>query len=253
MLLDGKVAVITGSASGIGRAAAILFAREGAKVVVSDISDQAGQEVVKTIKDASNEAIYCHANAGIMTDLEKLVKTAVDTYGRLDIYWHNSGVVPPGTIEETTEEDFDRQITMHVKSGFFGAKFAIPEIVKSGGGSILFTSSIAGLKPSPFSPSYSVSKVGLVMLSRSLAVALAKQNIRVNCVCPGATITGLMQEQWDVDPSKKEAIDQLVEMSPMGRYMTVDEMAETALFLVSDKASGITGLSIPVDGGRSAG
>ncbi|MFC2059160.1 SDR family NAD(P)-dependent oxidoreductase [Chloroflexota bacterium] len=253
MLLDGKVAVITGSASGIGRASAILFAAEGARVVVSDIDEKEGLEVVRTIKEAGNEATFCHTDIAVVSEVERLVKTAVKMYNKLDIYWHNAGIAGPGLIEDTTEEGFDWQLAVHLKAGFFGAKFVIPEIINAGGGSILFTGSgCSALKPNPFSPSYSAAKAGLVVLVKCLALSLSRKNVRVNCICPGVVKTSLSHKFSQRGPEYTGGLDRIAEQSPLGRYITADEVAQAALFLVSDKASAITGVALPVDGGVAA-
>jgi NAD(P)-dependent dehydrogenase (short-subunit alcohol dehydrogenase family) len=254
VLLQGKVAVITGSTAGIGRAGAIAFAREGAKVVVSGRNRQRGEEVVGVVREQGGEASFVPADMLRLADIEQLVGKAVDTYGRLDIYWHNAGIVGPDDIENITEEIYDDMMTVHLKAAVFGAKFAAPEIRKAGGGSILFTSSVAGLKQSGYSITYSLAKTGLIMLTRKLAVDLAKDNIRVNCLCPGRVRTqmrasiaeekaramGIAPEEWE----KKDR-----ERIPIGRYVTEEEVAEGALFLVSDRASGVTGVALPIDGG----
>ena len=254
MLLQGKVAVITGSTSGIGRAGAIAFAQEGAKSVVSGRSRQRGEEVVGIIREQGNEASFVPADMLVVADIERLIKIAVDTYGRLDIFWHNAGMVEPDYIENITEEIYDNMMTVHLKAGVFGAKFAVPEMRKAGGGSILFTSSVAGLKQSGYSLTYSLAKTGLVMLTKKLAVDLARDNIRVNCICPGRVETsmrlsiaeqrgramGIDQEEW-VRRDKKRI--------PMGRYITEKEVVDGALFLVSDRAASITGVALPIDGG----
>ena len=254
MLLQGKVAVITGSTSGIGRAGAIAFAQEGAKSVVSGRSRQRGEEVVGIIREQGNEASFVPADMLVVADIERLIKIAVDTYGRLDIFWHNAGIVEPDYIENITEEIYDNMMTVHLKAGVFGAKFAVPEMRKAGGGSILFTSSVAGLKQSGYSLTYSLAKTGLVMLTKKLAVDLARDNIRVNCICPGRVETsmrlsiaeqrgramGIDQEEW-VRRDKKRI--------PMGRYITEKEVVDGALFLVSDRAASITGVALPIDGG----
>ena len=254
MLLQGKVAVITGSTSGIGRAGAIAFAQEGAKSVVSGRSRQRGEEVVGIIREQGNEASFVPADMLVVAYIERLIKIAVDTYGRLDIFWHNAGIVEPDYIENITEEIYDNMMTVHLKAGVFGAKFAVPEMRKAGGGSILFTSSVAGLKQSGYSLTYSLAKTGLVMLTKKLAVDLARDNIRVNCICPGRVETsmrlsiaeqrgramGIDQEEW-VRRDKKRI--------PMGRYITEKEVVDGALFLVSDRAASITGVALPIDGG----
>ena len=254
MLLQGKVAVITGSTSGIGRAGAIAFAQEGAKSVVSGRSRQRGEEVVGIIREQGNEASFVPADMLVVADIERLIKIAVDTYGRLDIFWHNAGIVEPDYIENITEEIYDNMMTVHLKAGVFGAKFAVPEMRKAGGGSILFTSSVAGLKQSGYSLTYSLAKTGLVMLTKKLAVDLAKDNIRVNCICPGRVETSMrlsIAEQrgraMGIDP--EEWVKRDKQRIPMGKYITEKEVVDGALFLVSDRASSITGVALPIDGG----
>lgn len=254
MLLKGKVAVITGSTAGIGRAGAIVFAQEGAKVIISGRSRQRGQKVVSTIREQGGEASFVPADMLVVADIEKLIKKAVDTYGRLDIFWHNAGIVGPDNIKDITEETYNNMMTVHLKAGVFGAKFAVPELRKAEGGAILFTSSVAGLKQSGYSMTYSLAKTGLIMLTRKLAVDLAKDNIRVNCICPGrvqtemrVSIAGQKAQAMGISP--EEWVKRDIQRIPMGRYITEEEVADAALFLVSDKASAITGVALPIDGG----
>jgi len=254
LLLEGKVAVITGSTSGIGRAGAILLAKEGAKVVVSGRNQERGQEVVETIKKQGGQASFVAADMLVVADIERLVKEAVAAYGRLDIFWHNAGIVGPDSIKDITEETYDKMMAVHLKAAVFGAKLAAAEMSQSGGGAILFTSSVAGLKQSGFSMSYSLAKSGLVMLTRKLAVDLAKDKIRVNCLCPGRVQTGMRPDisrerakALGISAGEWERKDK--QRIPMGRFVTEEEVAEAALFLVSGKASAITGVALPVDGG----
>ena len=254
MLLQGKVAIITGSTAGIGKAGAIAFAREGARVVVSGRNRQRGEEVVGIIREQGNEASFVPADMLVVADIGRLVKKAVSTYGRLDIFWHNAGIVGPDDIEDITEEIYDNMMTVHLKAAVFGAKFAVPEIRKAGGGSILFTGSVVGLKQSGFSMSYSLAKSGLIMLTKKLAVDLAKDNIRVNCLCPARVQTptrralaGQRAQAMGIDPEEWEKRDR--QRIPLGRYVTEEEVVDGALFLVSDGASAITGISLPIDGG----
>lgn len=252
--LDGKVALITGGASGMGRASALLFAKEGAKVVVADINDQMGEETVKLAKNDGLKVQYIHADVSKISDLEKMVLETLRIFGKLNIFWHNAGNAGPGIIERTSEIDFDKTLAIHVKGGFFGSKYSIPEIKKAGGGSILFTSSMAGLKPSKGSPTYSIAKASLIMLTRCLAAQYAKDNIRVNCICPGMIETPLTPAFFSRDPdliSPDAYRKAMFGMTPMGRFGTPEEIAQTALFLVSDAASYITGGIICVDGGVS--
>jgi len=254
LLLQGKVAVITGSTAGIGRVGAIAFAQEGARVIVSGRNRQRGEEVVGIIKEQGGEASFVLADMLRIADIERLIKKAVDTYARLDIFWHNAGIVGPDDIENITEEIYDNMMTVHLKAAVFGAKFAAPEIRKAGGGSILFTGSVAGLKQSGYSITYSLAKTGLIMLTRKLAVDLAKDNIRVNCLCPGRVKTQMrisVAEQraraMGIDPNEWNERDR--QRIPLGRFITEKEVVEGALFLVSGGASSITGVALPIDGG----
>lgn len=254
MLLQGKVAVITGSTSGIGRAGAIAFAKEGASVIVSGRNKQRGGEVVALIKKQGGKAQFVAADMLVPADIERLVKEAVDAFRRLDIFWHNAGIMGPDDVETISSETYDKMMTTHLKAAIFGVKAALPVIRKSGGGAILFTSSVAGLKQSGYSLTYSLAKSGLVMLTRKLAVDLAKDNIRVNCLCPGRVQTGMRPEisqkrarALGITPEEWEKRDK--KRIPLGRFISEQEVVDTALFLVSDKASGITGVALPIDGG----
>lgn len=252
--LDGKVAIITGSASGMGKAGALLFAREGAKLVVVDIDDKNGKEVVKAIKNGGGEAIFLHVDVGVEAELKRMVEETIKAFGKVDVYWHNAGTAGPGIIERTTEEDFDRLIAIHVKGGFFGAKYVIPEMKKIGGGAILFTSSLSGLKPSAGSPSYSIAKAGLQILAQCIALTHAKNKIRANAICPGAVETPLWPAFTNRDPDiipPDELERRMLARMPMGRMIKPAEIAQAALFLCSDEAAVVTGVSLPVDGGAA--
>lgn len=254
MKLEGKVALITGAATGIGRAAAILFAKEGAQVVIADINEKDADETVRTIKKDGGDAFFTYANLMNTNEVKKMVKTAIDQYGKLHIFYHNAGVAGPGRLELTTEEAYDQIMDIHLKAGFFGAKFAAPEIKKAGGGSILFTASGLGLRPSTESPAYSVSKAGLIMLTRALAVALAKDGIRVNAICPGPISStplwqGVLARNPEIIPEEYTQMN--IQARPIKRLGTPEEMAQAALYLVSPDASYITGVALPVDGGRA--
>lgn len=257
MLLAGKVALITGAATGIGQATARLFSKEGAKVVIADIKDQEARDTVRMIQEAGGEATFTHTDVAVVGELEKMTKTAVATYGRLDIFYHNAGIAGPGNLDLTTEEAYDSSMAINLKAGFFGAKYAASEIKKAGGGCILFTSSSSGIHPSPAgSPSYSVAKAGLIMLTRALALSLARDNIRVNCICPGPITTtplwpDFVSRNPGIDPDQltKAIVEQTV---PLKRAGTAEEIAEAALFLVSPQNPYITGIALPVDGGSAA-
>lgn len=261
MLLERKVALITGAATGIGRAGAKLFAREGAEVIVADVSDEAGEETVAEIKKLGQKATYIHVDLSSVDEIEQMVKKAVESYGRLDIFWHNAGVYYEGHIDDIEPENYDKEMTIGLRAGVFGTKFVIPVMKQAGQGCILLTSSMVGLRPTPYMPGYSlthgIEKAGTIMLMRCLTEPLARYNIRVNCVCPGPVET----EKWktgQIRQAKASGIDPeeyyrtSVGRIPLKRTITEAEIANAAAFLVSDRASGVTGVAFPVDGGFSA-
>lgn len=262
MLLKDKVALITGAATGIGRTGAQLFAQEGAKVIVADVNDKEGEKTVNEIRGQGNEATYIHVGLSSVSEIEQMVKTAAETYGRLDIFWHNAGVFYEGHIETIKEENYDKEMAIGLRAGIFGTKFVIPVMKKAGGGCILYTSSMVGLRPTPYMPGYSlthgIEKAGTIMLMRCVTEPLARYNIRVNCICPGPVAT----EKWrtgQILQAKASGIDPeeyykaSVGRIPLKRIITEEEIANAAAFLVSDKASAVTGVAFPVDGGFSAG
>lgn len=254
MKLKDKVAIITAAASGVGRAGALLFASEGARIVVGDISRKGGEETVSMIKDKGNEASFVQIDIGSVKDAQKMVDFAVDTYGKLDILWNHAGIPGPGSLETTEEEEFDRTLNINIKGGFFASKFSIPHMIKSGGGAILFTASVSALRASPTSPTYALSKGALVPLTMSLAVTLGPHNIRTNCICPAPIYTpmleGFLNRGKNPDPSLVENITKrLEENNPLGRIAKAEDVANAALYLVSDEASFVNGVVLPVDGG----
>jgi len=256
--LDEKVSIITGAGSGMGEATAKLFSEEGAKVVVADIDPVKGQRVVKEIKDAGGDVIFIEADVSKVSDMEKMIKTTVETYGKLNILYNHAGIPGPKGIEDVTEEEWEQCIKANVLGSFFATKFAIPEMRKAGGGSVLFTASTAGIIGSRFSPTYSSAKGALVLLTKSLALRLAKDNIRVNCICPSLADTPMgpdfVRAKPDEDWATTEATIErfLATTIPMGRLVKPQEIAYAALFLASDEASFITGIFLPVDGGATA-
>lgn len=257
MRLEDKVAIITAGGSGSGRAGALVFAREGAKVTVGDIDPQGGEETVRMIKNDGGEASFFRVDCGKVEDVRRLVGAAIDTYGRLDILWNHAGIPGPGTLETTEEEDFDRAMAINVKGGFFAAKFAVPYLKEAGGGSIIFTASVSALRASPWSPSYSLAKGGLITLVMSLAVYLGPYNIRTNCLCPAGIDTPMLRVFTDRAGSMKrgdleKTIQGLAEKSPIRRLALPEDIAYAALFLASDESAYINGVAIPIDGGKIA-
>jgi NAD(P)-dependent dehydrogenase (short-subunit alcohol dehydrogenase family) len=252
MKLQGKVALITGAATGIGRASALLFAHEGARVAIADINENDARATEQEIRRRGGDALFVRTDLVRVAQVEAMVRATVERFGRLDIFFHNAGVAGPGRIELTSEVAYDQIMDVHVKAGFFGAKYAAPRIAEAGGGSILFTGSGLGLRPSWQSPAYSVSKAALLMLTRTLAVALAKDGIRVNAVCPGPIDStplwqGVLARNPEIVPDEYRTMN--MQVRPIKRLGTPEEMAHAALFLVSPEASYITGVALPVDGG----
>jgi len=246
--LDGKVALITGAASGIGRASALLFAKEGAKVAVADYVPAGGQETVKLIKEAGGEAIFIEADVSKAADAERMVKTTVDTYGRIDILFNNAGIM--GTFAataKTTEEKWDLIININLKGVFLGSKYAIPVMLDQGGGIIVNTASTAGIGALPYLPVYSASKGGVIQLTKAMAMEYGGKNIRVNCICPGGIQTGIAAASGV--PGEHAPLPG----QPLRRTGQPEDVAHAALYLASDDSSYVTGAALVVDGGWTSG
>lgn len=252
MKLSGKVAIVTGAGSGIGRATAVLFATEGARVVVADIVSRAGEETVAQIRAEGGAAVFVRVDVSRADEVEAMVQTAVRTFGRLDVIFNNAGLTLPATVTETTEDLWTRSIDVNLKGIMLGCKYAIPELLNSGGGSIINTASMLGLVASPRQAPYSAAKGGVVMLTKQVAVDYAKQNIRVNCICPSEVDTPMHRKFIEETPDPAATKRRLMERIPLGRVASPEEIARVALFLACDDSSYITGVALPVDGGLTA-
>ncbi|MCZ7380046.1 MAG: SDR family oxidoreductase [Candidatus Methanoperedens sp.] len=248
--LEKKVALVTGGGSGIGRACALAFAREGAKVVVADVMERGGEETVQMIQEAGGESIFVKTDVSKKDDVEALVKRTVDTYGRLDCAINNAGI--EGIMAPTadyTEENWNRVININLKGVWLCMKYEIPEMQKQGGGAIVNTASVAGLVGFQGMPAYCASKGGIIQLTKVAALEYAKAGIRVNAVCPGVIRTPMVERVTGGNP---EAEAQFTAMEPIGRMGTPEEIAESVVWLCSDAASFVTGHSMVVDGGLTA-
>jgi meso-butanediol dehydrogenase/(S,S)-butanediol dehydrogenase/diacetyl reductase len=252
MRLENKVALITGAGSGIGRATAELFAKEGARVAVADYNSETGQSTVRSIKDNGGQAVFVHTDVSKAADAEHMVKAAIDAYGRLDILHNNAGIfTKPTPAHELSEEDWDRVFNINIRGVWLGCKYAIPELIKAGGGAIVNTASMAGIRARPYTSAYCASKGAVVMLTKTLAIELAPYNIRVNCICPGAVNTPLIQ---GLGITQEQAAGQVLRDQPIARYGRPDEIAHAVLYLASDtESSYVTGLALQIDGGQWAG
>ncbi len=249
-LTEGKVVLVTGAGSGIGRATALVFAREGARVVVSDIVVEGGQETVQQIEAAGGEAIFVKADVSKAADVEALITQTVETYGRLDCAFNNAGI--EGGVKPTidcTEEEFDRTIAVNLTGVWLCMKYEIQQMLSQGGGAIVNTASAAGLVGFPGLPDYVASKHGVVGLTKTAALEYAKSGIRVNAVCPGVIQTPMVERGAQLSPGFDELA---VSMEPVGRFGQPAEVGEAVVWLCSDAASFVTGIPMQVDGGLVA-
>lgn len=248
MRLANKVALITGAASGIGRESALLFAREGARVVVADVNDEAGAQTVAEIEEAGGAAAYVHADVSNPAHCENMVNVAETSFGGLHILFNNAGIMhsDDDNAVTTSEGVWDLTFAINVKGVFFGCKYGIPALLRAGGGSIINTASfVAHLGAATPQLAYTASKGAVLAMTRELAIIHARQNIRVNALCPGPLRTELLMKFLDTEAKKQRRLVHI----PMGRFGEAKEMAQAALFLASDESSYMTGAEFLVDGG----
>src|SRR3712207_6639858 len=244
--LEGKVAVITGAASGIGREAARRFSEEGASVCVADLADEPGEEMAQKI-----QGLYVHADVTNPDDVQRMYREAADRFGGIDVLFNNAGISPPDddSILETEMGAWDRVQNVNLKGVYLCCKYGIPSLLERGGGSVINTASFVAVMGAATSQiSYTASKGGVLAMSRELGVEFARRGVRVNALCPGPVNTPLLQELFAKDPEKAER--RLVHL-PMGRFAEATEIANGALFLASDESSYITASTFLVDGGLS--
>jgi len=249
MKLMNKVAVITGSGSGIGRTTALLFAKEGAKVVVADLNENGGNETVDLIKKAEGNAALVLTDVSDASSVKKMVKSTVDMHGRLDILINVAGVFAEGDVVNTSENDWDRVLGVNLSGIYLCMKYCIPLMIKSGGGVIVNVASEAGLVAIANQVAYNVSKSGVIALTKSAAIDFVDKNIRVNCICPGRVLTPLVKKviNESKDPDRTRRL--LSEDRPLKRMGKPEEIAAGILFLASDEVKYAIGTVLTVDGG----
>jgi NAD(P)-dependent dehydrogenase (short-subunit alcohol dehydrogenase family) len=251
MRLQNKVALITGASSGIGRETALLFASEGAKVVCVDINDDGGKETVTMIQEQNGKAIYIHADVSKAADCEQMVSAAEESFGKLNVLFNNAGIMHSSDDDavNTDEDVWDLTMRINAKGVFLGCKYGIPALRRAGGGSIINTASfVALLGAATPQIAYTASKGAVLALTRELAVVHARENIRVNALCPGPLHTELLMKFLNTEAKKQRRLVHV----PMGRFGQAKEMAYAALYLASDESSYVTGSEFTVDGGITA-
>jgi NAD(P)-dependent dehydrogenase (short-subunit alcohol dehydrogenase family) len=246
-LLEGKVAIVTGAASGIGRATACLLAQEGAAVAVADITPRGGRETVQLIEEADGRATFVPVDVTDAKQLAAMVETTRRTYGGLDILHANAGVPGPDKpLVEWSRQEWDQVVSVNLTGVFLTCRAAVPVVAERGGGSIIITASAAGIQATPFTCAYNATKAGVISLTQTLALECAPLGIRVNAIAPGEVDTPMGLEALHGD---RRLLDAYLRLIPLKRIAQAEEIARAVLYLASDAASYVTGITLPVDGG----
>ncbi|KAA3655886.1 MAG: SDR family NAD(P)-dependent oxidoreductase [Chloroflexi bacterium] len=253
MKLKDKVALISGATSGMGRGIAKLFAKEGASVVISGRSEVRGNQAVDEIRQDGGEATFIAADISKADEVEQLVQQAVEKYSKINILVPNAGILGIGSITEVSLETWDQTIGTNLNGVFYLCRFAIPEMIKTGGGEIVINASIAGFKAFPNHPAYCASKGALISLTRNLAIDYANHRIRVNCLCPGPIDTPLIWDSAKAFANPATVVQEVGNNTLMKRLGTPGDVAKAALFLASNDSSWITGIALTIDGGVMTG
>ena len=250
--LENKVAVITGAASGMGRATSIRFAQEGASIVVADLNVAGGESVVRECKENGGNAVFQRADVSSEAEVKAMIERAVKEFGRLDITYNNAGLGgATGRIENINSADWDKTFAILTRAVFLGIKYSVEPMRKAGGGSIISTSSVAGLRGVAGLCAYAAAKAAVISITESAAIDLGHDRIRVNCICPGGIVTPLTYK--GIPGGEEAALKSMARMQPIPRAGKPEDIANMALFLASDDAEWITGTAMIVDGGMATG
>lgn len=252
-VLAGRVALITGGASGIGRASALLFARAGAAVAVVDLNQKSGQTVFEEIVREGGKAIFERADVTRADECERAVRRTVSDLGGIHVLFNNAGIIRRASVLELSEEDWDQVMAVNVKSMFLMSRLVVPIMAKSGGGSIINMASGWGLAGGPRAAAYCASKGAVVLLTKAMAVDHGPQNVRVNCICPGDADTDMLRQEAQQLGEREDRFLAASAHRPLGRVGRPEEIAQAALYLASEAASFVTGTALVVDGGGLAG
>ncbi len=252
MRLKGKVAVVTGAASGIGKAIALTFAREGARQALADINVGGGEETANQIEALQGEAFFVETDVALSDSVKNLVDKTIERFGRIDVMVNNAGIEVFQRLADTEEEMWDRLMSINLKGVFLGTKYAVPKMIEQGGGAIINMASVAGIMGAGGLAAYNASKGGVVLLTKNTAMDYGQKNIRANCICPGFIATPMVEAIMSM-PGAEEVNRSILDLCPAGRLGKPEEVAHCAVFLASDESSYINGHALVVDGGMSAG
>jgi NAD(P)-dependent dehydrogenase (short-subunit alcohol dehydrogenase family) len=251
MRFQGKAVLITGAGVGIGRAAAVRFGKEGAKVAINSLTPTNGQETLRLLQEARGQGIYIQGDVSVAADARRIVEETVKAFGRIDILVNNAGIVLPGRVDNISEEDWDRSIAVNLKGVYLVSKYTIPEMRKIGGGVIVLNASVVAIKGVKDRGAYTASKGGVLALTKAMAADYLSENIRVNCVCPGTTYTPSLERRIQAFADPEKARVDFIARQPMGRLGKDEEIAAAILFAASDEAAFMTGANIAIDGGMT--
>lgn len=251
MRFQEKVVLITGAGVGIGRATAIRFGKEGAKVAINSLTPEHGLETLRLLREAGGQGIYIQGDVSIAADAQRMVEETVKSLGKIDILVNNAGIVIPGRVDNMAEEDWDRTMAVNLKGVFLVSKYTIPVMRKNGGGVIVLNASVVALKGVKDRGAYTASKGGVWALTKAMAADYLTDNIRVNCVCPGTTYTPSLERRIQAFPDPEKARADFIARQPMGRLGKDEEIAAAILFAASDEAAFMNGATIAIDGGMT--